>query len=287
MDTALQLRALRKQINGFAFCFLGIVVANFALDLWRRHDFEKARAEVRALADEATARTHSAYYLLQESGAVVKDLEDRVAALDQKETELFLASQDVAPPPGAEKQTPNGPSAETPPPLAARSPGEILAAPLEEVLAGLEEARNDPFLSERYPKLLDARTWVPGQVVADFEDALGVSLSPEEREFAERTVGVYREATETAYASYRVDLDASMIERTLDGDFDPLLPTGEFDASKVPPGDVLAVSLVGTKQFVWEKNEYPELYRKNVVYQYLPLAMLSRLREFVNERRAR
>ncbi|MBI4603028.1 MAG: hypothetical protein HY721_13805 [Planctomycetes bacterium] len=280
----LELKAIRRLVTSLALCGLAMVCANFALDLWRRHDFEREGEEVRGLLEQVTTRVEAGTFLLGESDRVARGLEDRMARLAEQaaSARAVSESENVAAP--GSPEAPGGPAAW---PLEELSPAEILDAPLEDVLPSLDALRDDPFLADRYGGLLDPRFWKAEEIIAELEGALGHPLSSEEREAAGLTVGVYREAAEAAYGRYQIALDTSMAERALGEDFDRPLPSGDFAPLAGPPEDVLAVALVGSKRYVWEKARYPELHRKNAVYQYLPLAMLERLRGFFDERSPR
>ncbi len=269
---------------------IGIVLAaNYAFDWLRRFDFEqtkKALAESTSFLRNETSEEMTALRLL-ETG-----LQDRFAELDkilkgvesvlrQAETRAAAAAESNASPTlvqAAAVELPlnsgdaNGPA--------------VFATSVEDMERKFGEVVDDPFLQEKYTSMTDPALWNPVDLLTHCEQEFGTLLSDEKRELLTFEIEALRQACHAAFSHFQALKTQALLERLEVGDFDLPDATGDFPKLDTPSEEIFAFGLHGRGRFVWEKSKYPEMYRWNCLYKYIPLAMIERVRSVFNEGRS-
>lgn len=265
---------------------VALLAVNFGFDWWRRMDFEAEKHRLGATLSELREQILTE---LTGSRILSTSLEDRFGEVERlfsgiREIIAAIETQATAVAKAVNDESPGEVDAAVEV-VSAEGPGlnRLLETPTEAMEAGFQGVAADPFLARRYGDLLDMRTWEPAAILKDVEGELGLQLPDEQKELVKLEIEYFRHVGHVAYSRFQAEKQSRLADRILAREYDMPNEDGVFVDLDLPPGEIFASATIGYRRFAWERSKYPEMYRWNCLFKYVPLAMLERLRTIFNK----
>lgn len=270
----------------FSLLSLFLVVLNFVFDVWRRYDFASEKHKVLRRSDEVQDLLSTAHMFLRRVNVNSEQLTDRFRVLDESLAFVETASTRLL----EEQREVPSPAQDFPETLVGEEPRdfaelsslqEIVDAPVKDLLARFRGAIDTPLIRDRFFELRKNK-WGVAETIAEFENEYGFSLTPKDTRILRFKIEAYQHAAASARSQYKLGLSSSTAQRIADGDY-----TSSGPKRKSKADDTLSVLMTGRHHLEWSKADYPDLHRLDVLWQYIPAAMIEEVYTFFDERSSR
>ena len=273
----------RRSALHISILALCLVAVNFGFDWWRRYSFESEKGRlkdhIQSLRSNGVAEQDAATILLQRAKIQLTELE----GLSHRLTRFVDRANYGGAVPSLTREAP------------ATDPGEaseeselglsgIFGLSAESILERLDEATADIFLHELYSEILDPKTWNAKEIISRFEERYGVYLDESERQILDNRIESRRQVGHAAFSRFTTEKSLALAERLLIEDYDLADTNGNFPKQELEGDDkVFSVDMFRSKRFLWTRRGNPELFRLNMVYQYVPMDMLLDVQTYLTE----